>query len=132
MEYSQKPLTAAASGSEGAPAWSFALRRGLRSHEVCTNVLAQMLSRSLRETSGSTDLTNSHSQGFMHQARALKLVPRACLNLTQGSQAEVLSPTGPGKPLKGVKPKPRGGCRCLDLSVSPAFGTAVMDVQMQL
>lgn len=45
---------------------------------------------------------------------------------------EVLSPMGPREPPKGVKPKPRGGWRWLDPSVSPALGTEAMDVQMQL
>lgn len=31
-----------------------------------------------------------------------------------------------------MKPKPRGGRRCSDLSVSPAAGVEVMRVQMQL
>jgi len=62
--FPKKPLTAAASSSEGAPARGPSPCIGLRSHELGSSVLAQTLSRSPWETSVITELPNSHAQGF--------------------------------------------------------------------
>lgn len=105
----------------GSPwAWSYALLWGLRSHKVCSNVLAERLSHSLREMSGSACPTGN-SRGFVHHTWASTLGPAGSLHPIRGSQAELPSLMGPREPAKGVKPKPWG--RCLDLSVSPALGT---------
>lgn len=63
------PLTAAASSSEGAPVLSFPLLG------LCSTGLAGMLSYSPREAFLSTDLTNSHSGGFMSTEACPRGVP---------------------------------------------------------
>lgn len=90
------PWAAAASGSGGAPAQSFALRWGLRSHEVCSNGLAQMLSCSSRGASLSTRLTHSRSRGFMHHAGALKLGPGGPLARGRGLECSSRARQAPG------------------------------------
>lgn len=117
----KKTLTAASSGSEGAPAWSFALRRELRSHEVCSNVLAQTLSRSPRETSVSTHLTNSRSRSFMHRGVSIKTCPKGVPRPNTGVSSGSPEPDRSQGASKGCKAQAQGRMEVVRPQCQPRF-----------